>query len=140
MKTLKSCGFLIVRGNPIESFLLMKHPKRYDLPKGHVDPGESEMECALRELEEETGISASDLELDSGFRFTTTYLVRPKRLSYSEAQKTLVVFLARLRQEVAIVPTEHESFLWVKWDPPHEIQRETIDPLLTEVAKHVAAA
>ncbi|MFN9976001.1 MAG: NUDIX domain-containing protein, partial [Phycisphaerae bacterium] len=50
MKQPLSCGFLIVKGDPIDSFLLMRHPKRWDLPKGHVDPGETEMECALREL------------------------------------------------------------------------------------------
>jgi len=62
MKQPRSCGFLIVKGDPIESFLLMKHPARWDLPKGHVDPGETDMQCALRELEEETGISAVELE------------------------------------------------------------------------------
>ncbi len=30
------------------SFLLMKHRNRYDLPKGHVDSGETEMQTALR--------------------------------------------------------------------------------------------
>ena len=45
-----SCGFLILRGQPIDSFLLMKHPRRWDLPKGHLDEGETELQCALREL------------------------------------------------------------------------------------------
>jgi 8-oxo-dGTP pyrophosphatase MutT (NUDIX family) len=52
-----SCGFLILRGQPVDSFLLMKHPRRWDLPKGHLDEGETELQCALRELQEETGIS-----------------------------------------------------------------------------------
>ena len=67
----KSCGFLILRGDPPCEFLLMRHADRWDLPKGHVDRGETEMECALRELHEETGITADDIELIDRFRFTT---------------------------------------------------------------------
>ncbi len=55
----KSCGFLIYRNNPARSFLLMRHTDRWDLPKGHVDPNETNLECALRELKEETGIDAA---------------------------------------------------------------------------------
>ena len=88
MGKLKSCGFLIFRDIPNHetekdssdqsnshlpaasdhvSFLLLKHPNRWDLPKGHVDPGETNKECALRELEEETGIQAQDLIIDPDF-------------------------------------------------------------------------
>lgn len=37
----------------------------WDLPKGHVDEGETELQCTLRELYEETGISADDIEIDT---------------------------------------------------------------------------
>ncbi len=39
--------------------VLLAHRPRYDdwtLPKGKRDPGESDEECALREIEEETGL------------------------------------------------------------------------------------
>ena len=129
MPEVKSCGFLIVRGNPIREFLLMRHADRWDLPKGHVDRGESEMECALRELVEETGISAADIEPIEGFRFTNHYQVRSKR-DGQLYDKTLVVFLGRLRNNVPIKPTEHLDFQWFPWNPPHHIQTMTIDPLL----------
>ena len=47
MATQKSCGFLIMRGEPPREFLLMRHADRWDLPKGHVDPGETEMHLDL---------------------------------------------------------------------------------------------
>ncbi|CAF3685548.1 unnamed protein product [Rotaria sordida] len=47
----------------------MKHPHYYDLPKGHMEIGESEQQTALRELCEETGIKSSDIDVDSNFRF-----------------------------------------------------------------------
>jgi 8-oxo-dGTP pyrophosphatase MutT (NUDIX family) len=132
-----SCGVLIVSGDPIDQFLLMEHKNRLDLPKGHVDPGESEMECALRELEEETSIQAEDIELFEDFRFSHQYSVWPKRFKREECKKTLVVFLARLKNPVDIVCTEHQGYRWVDWDPPHEIQEKTIDPLLQELAEFI---
>ena len=135
-REVKSCGVIVFRGDPPAEFLLMQHANRLDLPKGHIDPGETELECALRELEEETGISAADIELDPEFRFTTEYLVRPRRFGGREMNKTLVIFLARLHSDVEITPTEHPSYLWRHWDPPHRIQTNTIDPLLDTVARH----
>src|SRR3954453_22548321 len=101
----KSCGFLIVRGSPVREFLLMRHADRWDLPKGHVDADETEMECALRELREETGITANDIEIIDGFRYTTHYQVNNQRDGLRD--KTLVIFLARLKGDVKINPTEH---------------------------------
>jgi len=140
MSELRSCGVLIYRGSPISEFLLMKHSRRWDLPKGHVDPGETEMQCALRELEEETGLQDDVIEVDPNFRFETRYLVSGARTGGEQWPKTLVVFLGRLTVDQPIVTTEHESYAWFHWDPPHHIQQQTIDPLLKAVEMHVQAA
>ena len=138
MAEAKSCGFLIVRGEPVREFLLMRHADRWDLPKGHVDPGETEMQCALRELNEETRITAGDIEGIDGFRFTMQYPVRAKRDGRLH-DKTLVVFLARLVRDVKIEPTEHGGYQWFPWNPPHQIQERTIDPLLAAVEAFISA-
>ena len=62
MRKVKSCGVLVLSADE-RSFLLMRHRNRWDLPKGHIEPDESELDCALRELREETGISADQIEL-----------------------------------------------------------------------------
>lgn len=135
----RACGFLIVKGNPIESFLLMKHPKRWDLPKGHVDEGETDMQCALRELEEETGITADDITVDPSFRYELQYTVNyKKKFGGADALKTVVYFLARLDREVELNLTEHGDAQWFDWNPPHKIQEQTIDGLLAAVADHVS--
>jgi bis(5'-nucleosidyl)-tetraphosphatase len=136
---IKSCGFLILRGDPPRDFLLMRHADRWDLPKGHVDTGETEMQCALRELHEETGITKDDIKRIDGFRFTTQYQVRAKK-SDRLCDKTLVVFLARLKRDVKIDPTEHGGYQWFPWNPPHQIQARTIDPLLAAVEEFFKAA
>ena len=138
MPEVKSCGFLIVRGNPVREFLLMRHTDRWDLPKGHVDPGESEMQCALRELNEETGIAAGDIETIDGFRFLLQYPVREKR-DGRLYDKTLVMFLARLVRDVKIDPTEHGGYQWFPWKPPHKIQERTINPVLAAVEGFISA-
>ena len=133
-----SCGFLIVRGNPIESFLLMKHPRRWDLPKGHADEGETELQCALRELYEETGISADDIEIDPTFSYENRYMVNQKRYGGKGfIEKKLLVYLARLKNPVKIKVTEHDGYRWFNWSPPHRIQDLTIDSLLETLERHL---
>lgn len=136
MRKLNSYGVVIVRGDPIESFLLMRHPTRYDVPKGHIDPGETNIECALRELEEETGITPEDIKLDTDFCFSSTYEVQPKKFNFETCQKTTTIYLGRLLRDVEIKVTEHEGHEWRKWQPPHTIQGETIDLLLAKLAEY----
>jgi 8-oxo-dGTP pyrophosphatase MutT (NUDIX family) len=137
MHKIKSCGVIVMRTKPQLSFLLlMKHPTRYDLPKGHIEAGETEWDCARRELYEETGIEASNLHLDDAFRFTITYQTRSQRFADEIIDKTLVIFMGWLQQEVNIKLTEHDSYTWVEWNPPHAIQQKTIDPLLEQLEQY----
>ena len=140
MKQPRSCGFLIVTGNPVQSFLLMEHPDRWDVPKGHVDPGESDMECALRELEEETGFVKHELMIDPGFCFEQCYLVPCTRYGIpgsANVEKTLRIFLATVAEPREPRLTEHIGFRWFAWEPPHEIQERAIDPLLAHLEVHL---
>ena len=137
MTETQACGVLVFRDRPVESFLLMRHRARLDLPKGHIDPGETELQCALRELWEETGITEADIELDPAFRWTTEYYVDGRRYGQGErVHKTVVIFLGKLVRDVSLKTTEHLGFEWVAWNPPHAIQAQTIDPLLAAVAKY----
>ncbi|TWT42996.1 dihydroneopterin triphosphate pyrophosphatase [Thalassoglobus neptunius] len=135
----KSCGVLLVCGTPIRSFLLMKHADRWDLPKGHVDPGETEIECALREMEEETGILRQHVTIDPDFCIRQQYYVQYKRDGGQKKLKELVIFLGTLSEVPDILLTEHLGFQWFDWNPPHHIQEMSIDPVLRAVEQHVAS-
>ena len=50
-----------------------KHRATYDLPKGTRDPGESLIDCAIRETFEETSINISSSEFIAG-PFRTSFL------------------------------------------------------------------
>lgn len=137
MSEIKSCGVLLLRGDPVESFLLMRHAERWDFPKGHVDPGETEIECALREMEEETGIPRELVQLDTKFRYATEYEVQNRRTGGERRMKTLVIFLGRLLADHPITHTEHLGSEWFPWNPPHSIQQRAIDPVLADAAEYL---
>ena len=62
MKTEKSCGAVVLRKNQGRlQVLLIKHINggHWAFPKGHVEPGETEEQTALREIKEETGLSVT---------------------------------------------------------------------------------
>lgn len=88
------------------------------------------------ELYEETGIQASNLNLDNTFRFTTNYHTKSPRFENKIVNKTVVIFLGWLKQDVNIQVSEHDSFIWMEWKPPHAIQKKTINPLLAELDKY----
>ncbi|MBQ7990998.1 MAG: NUDIX domain-containing protein [Oscillospiraceae bacterium] len=97
----KSCGAVVYRrhhGNL--EILLIKHihSGHWSFPKGHTEAGESEIQTALREIKEETGI---DVMIDPTFRETVTYY--PKK----DTQKVVVYFLAKARS-YDVVPAEGE--------------------------------
>lgn len=51
-----AAGGIVVNG--CGEWLMIRRNGRWDLPKGHVEPGESMEACAVREIAEETGVRA----------------------------------------------------------------------------------
>lgn len=130
----EAAGFLLMVREPRPQFLLMQHADRWDLPKGHAEEGESIIETALRETEEETGIIATSIEVDPDFRFVTEYrVIGKKRGTYD---KRVTYFLGFLPSKPNIKATEHLGHRWWDWPPAKKIQEKTIDPLLAELTKH----
>ena len=103
----KSCGALVYRkyhGNT--EILLIKHINsgHWSFPKGHVEKGETEIETAMREIKEETGI---DVIIDQSFREIVTY--SPRRDTYKE----VVYFIAKAKN-TDYTPQEDE-IADIKW-------------------------
>lgn len=87
-------------------------------PKGHVDPGEQEIETAWRETVEESGLTSSDLRLLDGFVKELNYVAhgKPKRVVYWLAELTNPETPIRLSDE-------HREFKWLQLQEAKEIVR-----------------
>ena len=84
MKQEKSCGCIVI--NEKNEVLLIHHNSgHWDFPKGHVEDGETEVETAIREVKEETGI---DVKVNEKFRYTIVYSPKENII------KEVVFFLA----------------------------------------------
>jgi len=120
MKT--TCGVFLVCNNK----LLIGHvtnSQDWSIPKGLIDPNETELEAALRELKEETNIDSECLKFHNG-----TQLYVP----YEHKKKTLCAFLAFTDIEhdaicYSIVTShggepfpEIDYFKWVNFDEAFE--------------------
>ena len=128
----KSCGALVFRrfhGNT--ELLLIKHANggHWSFPKGHVEPGETEVETPLREIKEETGI---DVIIDPSFREVISY--SPKK----DTQKDVIYFVARA-QNYDYTPQEEEiaQIKWVEINRAHTILTYDNDKQLVNKAKQV---
>jgi 8-oxo-dGTP pyrophosphatase MutT (NUDIX family) len=128
-------GFLLLtRSHPIR-FLLMQHATRWDLPKGHAEPGEDILQTALRETSEETGFTAEEITVDANFRHVIEYpLSSAKRGDYC---KRVTYFLGFVDEPREIQLTEHIGYTWFPWSIVQPIQEQTIDPLLAAVRQHL---
>jgi 8-oxo-dGTP pyrophosphatase MutT (NUDIX family) len=69
------------------------------LPKGHIDPGESELQAALREVREETGVDAELIAELGEIRYWYSRHARP-------VPKTVVFYLFRY---LAGDPADHDD-------------------------------
>jgi 8-oxo-dGTP pyrophosphatase MutT (NUDIX family) len=69
--------------------------RRWTLPKGKIDPGETSAEAALREVREETGIPARIVAYlgshDGRRHFTDYYLMRPEGRPRAREREILAV-------------------------------------------------
>ena len=75
MRYIKSCGFVAYkRIENVNHYLIIKGLNGdVGFPKGHMEHGESELETAIRELKEETGV---DVKVIQGFRRQIEYELR----------------------------------------------------------------
>ena len=103
----KSCGVLPWRENQGQKEYLIvfeSFSKCWSLPKGHMEAGETEEETALRELQEETGLTAT---LDLQRRATIEYPISPF------GRKRVVFFPGKVDGSLQLREGETEGFKWV---------------------------
>lgn len=126
----KSCGAIVYRkqGDRLQ-LLILRHRMggHWSFPKGHVEEGETEVQTALREVKEETGLN---IELYDGFREQVSYSPRPG------IKKDVVYFLGFAKDSRTIRQEEEISEIrWIDLDQTYNYLTYENDRRLIQSAK-----
>ena len=112
MKNEKSCGCIIVND---EKILLVEQVNSgtYNFPKGHMNPGETEIETAIREVKEETNL---DVIINDQLRFPLSYVQK------GTINKEVVYYVASITNINDLKPQikEINKMLWVNIDKVYD--------------------
>lgn len=110
----RACGVIPFqrKAKGIRYLLLLQTNGFWSFPKGHMEPFESEEATALRELQEETGLSA---RLIPGFREMVSYPMDNGRI------KQVVVFPGEVEGEISLQQEEATAFRWVTGEEARQL-------------------
>lgn len=103
----KSSGVIpyrLTENGPEFLLLFQRGSNTWSFPKGHMEPGETEQQTALRELWEETGLTAT---LHPAIHTTLEYAISAYR------RKQVVLFLGKAEGTLALQEKEIRSHQWV---------------------------
>ena len=120
------------------NYLLLKHTNggHWSFPKGHVEKGEQPRETAIRELEEETGLTVR--KFVSEFREKTSYFFERDG---QKIPKTVIYFLGTVSENCRVeLSSEHRAHLWLPYDDArskltYENDRKLLDRAEEELAE-----
>lgn len=130
-----SAGVVIYTGDPRE-YLLLHYPSgHWDFPKGHVEAGETDLQAALREVQEETGMRVVDVH--PGFLHDFEYYYKREGATI---RKSVAYFVGRVPAREVQVSHEHRGFVWLPYEKALErITYRNAKELLEKAERFVAA-
>lgn len=123
-----SAGVIIVRseaGGP--RYLLLRAYNYWDFPKGLVEPGEDPLASAIREVEEETTLTALTFHWGDDYRETAPY-GRGKVARYYLAESTDQSVALPVSPELG--RPEHHEFRWLEYRQARMLLAPRIQPIL----------
>jgi 8-oxo-dGTP pyrophosphatase MutT (NUDIX family) len=125
------CGVVVIyRSTDEDLFLILQHTDMegsWTFPKGHMESGETQVQTALRELREETGIKTVALaDMPPLFEEYTVTVDGEKRL------KHVTYFIGYVDDmHVVIQPSEIHTYRWMTYEKAletftYDTRRETL--------------
>lgn len=131
-----SSGIIVYRGSEddVKFLFLTRREGFLDFPKGHIEKGETEVQSAVRETEEETGLKVSP---DTRFRYNQEYWYQRKG---EKIRKSVIMFLARAPSNSEVkISFEHEGYKWLSYhDALVELSYKTQKEMLTAAMNYIS--
>ncbi|MGC8676172.1 MAG: uracil-DNA glycosylase family protein [Candidatus Micrarchaeia archaeon] len=113
-------------------FLVLKREKDHDIPKGHIEKGESAIEAAKREVKEETGLEPEFLPY---FSLTTKYFFYDGK---TKVLKTVKFFIAKSVTSKVTISSEHTGYSWLSYDEAMKtVEYKDLKEALPEVKDYI---
>lgn len=115
----KSAGAIVFRKEKKGNYYLLLHypcsaksAKDYwDLPKGHIEKGEKEIETVKREVEEETGLK--EIEFIDGFKEQIRYFFK---FQGKNILKFVSFYLVKTKVKDVKISREHLGYEWLSFE------------------------
>lgn len=106
---MESCGFIIIN---TDGKMLIAHPTNdfsgagiWTFPKGHIEYGENQIECALREVYEETNLDLNKIKGNKSFLCKT-----------ENVNRTVVYFLFKSQEDLTKLNIKCNSLVDCDYD------------------------
>jgi 8-oxo-dGTP pyrophosphatase MutT (NUDIX family) len=131
----RSAGVVVVqRTDAGWRYLVLRCFRNWDFPKGVIEPSETPLQAALREVREETSLDALDLRWGEAFRETAPY-------AGGKVARYHVALSAGGDVHLPVSPTlgrpEHHEFRWVSDAEARRLLPPRLQPIIDWAAEVV---
>ena len=112
----QSAGIVVycIKDYEINYLVLHYISGHWDLAKGKLEPGETKLQAAHRELQEETGLTA---DVIPGFEESLSYIFKERG---KMIKKTVTFFVGKTNQQSVRLSREHQGYLWLAYEKSYE--------------------
>ena len=125
----RSAGIVIVRREKsIWKYLFLRAYRNWDFPKGLVEHPETPLETALREVQEETGITNLNFRWGKVFKETSPYTPAKKIARYYIAETLESTVTLSINPEIG--KPEHHEYRWLTLDEILGLSPERLLPII----------
>lgn len=131
-KLIYAAGGLIEKDN---TYLFIYRLKKWDLPKGKLEMGESPEEAGIRECEEECGIT----QLTITKTLDSTYHMYPHKGKF--AIKKTFWYAMQTKHTAPLIPQKEEGIEHVEWFNKDDINNKIVSnsyPAILDVIKNIS--
>ncbi|MFH1759012.1 MAG: NUDIX domain-containing protein [Patescibacteria group bacterium] len=111
-KRIISAGLVVYRmtSEGPKFLLLYRGRGAWDMPRGRMETRERSLETAFREVEEETGLRRSDLDVKRNFKMHEKFPY--SRTGAGKIFKIVIFYLAETKKKQIELSREHEGYGW----------------------------